>query len=265
LNYLIIFFISIFTSAASACVGLGGGLLLIPFLVLIFELPIKYVAGTMLFAMVPYTAVATFRNLKHGYVNFKIGLIMEIGSILGVIVGANFTTFMPDLVLKILFLSIVVYLMLTLQIPEDSSFNLVARGFNKINFIKPFVYCKTARGAHCSIPALILVGFIAGYFSGLLGVGGGFLKTPVLIVGILLPPKIAVGTALFMIMITAFFGTVEHAFLGHIHFHIGLIIAAGMMIGAYIGTTVLKKTPEERIKKYIFIAMLVAAILAIFR
>ncbi|MEJ2050701.1 MAG: sulfite exporter TauE/SafE family protein [Calditrichota bacterium] len=265
MNYLLIFFISIFTSAASACVGLGGGLLLIPFLILIFDLPIKYVAGTMLFAMVPYTAVATFRNLKQGYVYFKIGLVMEIGSILGVITGANFTTFVPDLILKILFLAMVIYLMLTLRIPNDSPFNLVARGFNKINFIKPYISCQTARRAYCSIPALILVGFIAGFFSGLLGVGGGFLKTPVLIVGIMLPPKTAVGTALFMIMITAFFGTVEHAFLGHIHFHIGIIIAGGMIIGAYIGTSVLKKTSEEKIKKYIFVALLVAAILALFR
>lgn len=265
MNHLLIFFLSIITSSASALVGLGGGLMLIPFIVLIFGLPIKYVAGTMLFAMVPYTAVATVRNLRHGYVNFKIGIIMEIGSVVGVLIGANFSAVLPDLLLKVLFMLIVVYLILTLQIPENSSYNYIARGFKRINFIPPFIQCKTSKDARCSVPALILVGSIAGYFSGMLGIGGGFLKTPVLIVGVLLPPKIAVGTALFMIMITAFFGAAEHAFLGHIDYLIALVITAGMMIGAYVGTTIFKKLPEQRIKKYIFLAMFAVAVLTFFR
>lgn len=265
MNYIIVFFISILTSTASASVGLGGGLLLIPFLVLIFDLPIKYVAGTMLFAMVPYTAVATIRNLRNGYVFFKIGLVMETGSILGVLMGAHFSGMLPDLVLKLIFLFIVFYLMLTMQIPQDSSFNYIARGFQKINFLKPLIHCDTGARTQCSVPALMLVGFFAGCFSGMLGIGGGFLKTPVLIVGVLLPPKLAVGTALFMIMITAFFGAAEHAFLGHINYPLALVITAGMIIGAYAGTSFLKKLPERRIKKYIFVALLVAAVLILFR
>ena len=110
MNYLLIFLIAILTSAASACVGLGGGLLLIPFLILIFDLPVKIVAGTMLFAMVPYTAVATWGNLRNDYVNFKIGLVMVIGATVGVVLGAYFTDVFPDLLLKIIFVTIVFYL-----------------------------------------------------------------------------------------------------------------------------------------------------------
>ncbi len=265
MNCLLVFFISILTSAASATVGLGGGLLLIPFLILILAMPMKYVAGTMLLAMIPYTAVATIGNLKHGYVNYKIGLIMEIGSILGVLSGALFSAIIPNVMLKITFILIVIYLLLTLQMPKDSPYNYIARGFNQINFIPPFIHCKGSNTVRCSIPALILFGIIAGFFSGLLGIGGGFLKTPVLIVGVQLPPKVAVGTALFMIMITAFFGASQHALLGHTDYFIAIIITAGMIIGAYFGTTFLKKTPENRIKKFIFIAILVSGILTLFR
>ncbi len=264
-NYILIFIISIATSTASALVGLGGGLLLIPFIVLIFGLPLKYVAGTMLFAMVPYTIIATIRNLKQGYVSLKIGLVMEIGSILGVISGANLTTLIPDLILKIIFMMIVVYLLMTLRIPKDSDYNYVARGFQKINFIPPFIHCESTPKGQCSIIALIIVGFTAGIFAGMLGIGGGFLKTPVLIVGILLAPKIAVGTALFMISITALFGAANHAILGHIHYPLALVITAGMMIGAYFGTSIFKNLPDLRIKKFIFIALLVAGVLTFFR
>ena len=165
----------------------------------------------------------------------------------------------------IIFVMIVFYLMVTLRIPTNSPYNFIARGFNRINFIPPFISCSTARGAKCSIPSLVTLGVIAGYFSGLLGIGGGFLNTPVLIVGVLLPPKVAVGTSLFMILITALVGVTEHAFLGHIHYEIGIAITIGMMIGAYLGTQLLKNIPEEKIKTFIFIAMFVAGILALFR
>jgi uncharacterized membrane protein YfcA len=265
LNQILIFIIAILTAAASATVGLGGGLLLIPFIILIFDLPVKYVAGTMLLAMVPYTAVATFRNLKNGYINFKIGLTMEIGSVSGVLLGAHFSEVFPDILLKSLFILIVVYLMFTLQIPQDSPHNYVARGFGLLNRIPPFISCGMKEKRNCSILALIFIGLIAGFFSGLLGIGGGFLKTPVLIGGVLLPPKQAVGTALFMILITALFGAGQHAYLGHIHYPVALFISLGMIVGAYIGTTILKKTADTRIKQYIFAAMLVAGILTLFR
>jgi uncharacterized membrane protein YfcA len=265
LNYVLIFLLAVITSTASALVGLGGGLLLIPFIILIFGLPLKYVAGTMLIAMVPYTAVATLRNFKQKYVSVKIGLIMEIGSVIGVISGSTASALIPNLYLKIIFVIIILYLMFTLQIPTNSPYNYIARVFKKINFIPPFFNCKTAGRDRCSIPALIFVGFWAGLFSGLLGIGGGFLKTPVLIVGVLLRPKVAVGTALFMIMITASFGAVNHALLGHIYYQIAAVISLGMMIGAFLGSSFLKRLPEKRIRKYIVIALVVAIVLTFLR
>jgi uncharacterized membrane protein YfcA len=265
LDYIIIFIISVITSAASACVGLGRGLLLIPFLILIFDMPVKIVAGTMLFAMVPYTAVATIRNVKNGYVNFRIGMVMEVGAIVGVLAGAYFSSLFPNLVLKIIFMSIVFYLMVTLRIPADSPYNFIARGFNRLNFIPPFISCKTAKGSRCSIPSLMALGIVAGYFSGLLGIGGGFLNTPVLIVGVLLAPKVAVGTSLFMILLTSLFGAAEHAWLNHIDYVTGSIIAVSMMIGAYLGTHLLKNLPEDKIKLYLFIALFIAGLLTFIR
>ncbi|GAB4376981.1 MAG: hypothetical protein Kow0042_23960 [Calditrichia bacterium] len=265
MNYLIIFLISIATSTASALVGLGGGLMLIPFILLIFALPVKVVAGTMLFAMVPYTVVATIRNLKAGYVHMRIGLIMEIGSILGVILGANLTTILPNFLLKIFFVGIVLYLMFTLRIPRDSPYNYVARVFLVLNRFPPFVMANPSDNSRLSASALITVGLVAGVFSGMLGIGGGFLKTPVLIVGVGLNPKIAVGTALFMIFLTSLFGTITHGILDHINYPIALAITAGMMIGAYLGTSILKAQPSQRIKKFIFYAMLLAGILTFFR
>lgn len=263
--YLIIFLISIATATASALVGLGGGLLLIPFLVLLFDLPLKVVAGTMLFAMVPYTIVATLKNMRNGFINYRIGLTMETGSILGVIAGAHFSHLLPDYVLKSFFIVVVLYLLLTLQIPKDSPYNYVARMFRALNFLPPRIGKTAGSAEKLSASALALIGSIAGVFSGMLGIGGGFLKTPVLIVGVGLPAKTAVGTALFMILITALFGASTHGILGDIHYPIAIAITLGMMIGAWLGTTILKTQPDQRIKKFIFLALLAAGILTLFR
>ena len=265
LNYVIILLISIATSTISAMVGLGGGLLLIPFIILFFGLPFKMAAGAMLVAMVPYTAIASIKNFKNGYISFKVGLLMETGSVVGVVLGANFTHLVPDFVLKTIFVSLVLYLMLTLQIPKDSPYNYVARFFNLLNFIPPKLKILPENSGKTSLVALFIVGSIAGFFSGMLGIGGGFLKTPVLIVGLGLAPKIAVGTALFMIMITAFFGASTHIYLGDVNFKLAIAITIGMMIGAYIGSSILKTQPDKRVKRYIFITMFVAGILTLFK
>ena len=170
-----------------------------------------------------------------------------------------------NLILKVIFILIVFYLMITLRIPADSPYNFIARGFNKINFIPPFITCKTAKDSRCSIPSLVALGIIAGYFSGLLGIGGGFLNTPVLIVGVLLSPKVAVGTSLFMILLTSLFGAAEHALFNHINYTIGSIIAVSMMIGGYLGTNLLKNLPEEKIKLFLFITLFIAGILTFVR
>lgn len=264
LSYLLIFAIAIASSTISAMVGLGGGLLLIPFILLIFDLPVKIVAGTMLVAMVPYTMVATLKNLKNGFVNLKIGLLMELGSISGAVLGANFTHMLPDTVLKGFLIAIVFYLMATLRIPKDSPYNYVARAFLAVNKFPPH-FREHSTGKEISYSALFIFGLIAGIFSGMLGIGGGFLKTPVLIVGVGLASRMAVGTALFMIMITATFGAITHGILGSINLPIAVSITIGMVLGGYIGSSLLKKQPDERVKKLVFYTMFVAAVITLFR
>lgn len=267
INYIIIFLLAIVASTASVMVGLGGGLLMIPLIILVFGLPMKYVAGTMLFAMVPYTLVSILRNRQGGYISFKIGLVMEVGSVMGVLVGSHTSALLPNVALKIIFFLVVLYLMITLRIPQDSPYNYVAILFKFFNRFPPKFRFRLPDGEkrRLGLFALISVGFVAGFFSGLLGIGGGFLKTPVLLVGVMLPPKMAVGTSLFMIFITASVGAITHGLMGQIHYTLALVISAGMIIGALVGTGIFRKIPERRVKTYIFLAMLVAALLVFFR
>jgi uncharacterized membrane protein YfcA len=261
----LLFFITIiFLSIISALAGLGGGIFLIPLLILAFNMPVKFVAGTMLFAMVPYTAVASIQNVKNGYVNFKIGFYTLIGSTIGVYIGTLYSLLLPDLFLRISFIFVVAYMFLSLQKEFLDRANIVTELFNKINKVGPHISGKYGDDK-ISVPGLILFGLVAGIFSGLLGIGGGFLYVPLLIIGLRFPPKIAIGTSLFMIFITSSIGAFRHSLLEHILYHKAFILAIGMMVGGVIGTKMLKNISEKRLQKTVSIILIIAAIATIFR
>ena len=264
-SLLILAILAVFLSTISAISGLGGGIFLIPLMVLLFKLPLKYVAGTMLLAMVPFTAVATFQNIQNKYVNFRIGLLLQSGAIVGVLVGSHYTAVLPNFILKILFISVVLYLLISLQVKDKSEFNLAALLFMIFNHLPPHITIDDLPNKRISLSAMVILGFLAGFFSGLLGIGGGFMIVPLFIVGLKLPAKIAVGTSLFMILITSSVGAVHHAILDHIKYDLVFVLAVGMIIGAAIGASFLKRISEKRLRKVIFFILLVAVIGVILR
>jgi len=264
-NYILIFLLSVIFSTLSAISGLGGGIFIIPFLILIFHLPVKFVAGTMLLAMIPYAGVASVRNLRVGYVNYKIALFLEVGAIGGVTFGSQYSAVLPDLLLKLLFIFVVFYLLITLQLGSYTRINLVAISFLWLNRFPPHFKSSISTAPRIGVPGLVIVGFVAGLFSGLLGVGGGFLITPTLILGLNLPSKIAVGTSIFMIFLTAIVGAATHVSLGHVNYLLAGVVAAGMVLGAYSGSGFLKILPEKTVRLIITIVLSVAGILIFFR
>lgn len=258
LSFIILAILAVLLSTLSAISGLGGGIFLIPLIIFLFKLPLKYVAGTMLLAMVPFTAVATFQNIRNKYVNFKIGLLIQSGAIVGVLVGAHYAALLPDLILKITFISVILYLLISLYVKDRSEFNLAAQLFLILNHLPPYITISDLPNKGISLTAIVILGFLAGFFSGLLGIGGGFMIVPLFINGMRLPVKIAVGTSLFMIVITSSVGAVQHALLDHIQYHLAFVLAIGMIVGAAIGTSLLKKISEIKLRKVIFFILVLA-------
>lgn len=257
--------LAVLLSTLSAISGFGGGIFLIPLIILLFKLPLKYVAGTMLLAMVPFTTVATFRNIQNIYVNFKIGLLLQSGAILGVLIGTHYSAQLPNFVLKTIFVSIILYLIISIAVKDKSEFNLAAQLFHFLNKIPPHITIIDLPNKRISPSALIILGILAGFFSGLLGIGGGFMIVPLFILGMKLPPKIAVGTSLFMVLITSSVGAIRHAIMNHIQYHLAFVLAISMIAGATIGTSVLKRISEKRLKKIILLILIAAVVGVILR
>jgi uncharacterized membrane protein YfcA len=99
---------------------------------------------------------------------------------------------------------------------------------------------------------------MAGMMAGMFGIGGGFLKTPIMINVFNIPPTIAAATSLFMIVFTSLTGSVSHYLLGNINFTYSVPIIAGFIIGSFVGNHLNLKLSENFLTKLIGIGLVFA-------
>lgn len=258
----LIAFTAILASAYGAMVGFGGGIFVIPVLVLVFHYPIELAVGAVTLSLVPSSLITTLLNHRHGYVDYITGIILELPTIAGVVLGSFLVALLPRTQLQYVFVIAITIVGLTFfqKKKEDMQDSYIKR-FNerKPNYVK-----KDAAGNILFRVNYLLAAFfglLSGGLAGLLGVGGGFIKTPIMIKVFRIPAKIASGTALFMIIMTSFSSTVSHYFLGHIKWHYALPVVAGFIIGPFIASPLKKRISSLHLEKLVGISLLLAAAL----
>jgi hypothetical protein len=119
--------------------------------------------------------------------------------------------------------------------------------------------------ASISVWAVFGVGLVTGFLAGTLGVGGGFVRVPLLVYAIGIPTHVAVGTDLFEIVISAGFGTLTHAAKGNVDVLMALTMHTGAALGAQIGATATRFFTGPRIRLLFSGLPLVGAVLVIIR
>ncbi len=97
-------------------------------------------------------------------------------------------------------------------------------------------YSSVISGLDVFIPGIILLGLSIGFLSGLLGVGGGFLITPMLNILFGIPYNVAVGSGLVQMVGAAVSGIIGHRKRGNVNINLGLVLASGSLIGVFAGT-----------------------------
>jgi len=91
---------------------------------------------------------------------------------------------------------------------------------------------------------LLLAGASAGFLSGLLGIGGGIIVVPMLLLGFGFDMTDAVGTSLAFITLTSLLGTIKHHTLQHVNWNYGLLMATGAVLGVYFGVQLTEIIPQ---------------------
>ncbi|MDB6034521.1 MAG: putative rane transporter protein [Verrucomicrobiales bacterium] len=258
--------------------GVGGSFLAGPALFVV-GVPMHFVVGTDLAHIVGKSIVAAKKHRALGNIDFKLGWLMVVGTILGVETGAQLIQYLKrhahvDLYVGITFIVVLVSISIFMAVEsvktmrkghkletpmskptgdtehrktDASAFSHIAKRIQRIH-LPPMIRLKESGIEQISLWAILGVGFVGGFFSGFLGGGAGYIRMPSMVYLLGIPTHIAVGTDLFEIIISASYGTVTHALKGNVDIMIALVMHTGAAIGAQIGATATQYFVGPRIR-----------------
>jgi uncharacterized membrane protein YfcA len=264
--------------------GVGGGFLAGPMMFLV-GVPMNFVVGTDLAHMTGKSIVAARRHRILGHVDVKLGALMALGTLPGVEVGARIIESLKetgsiDTVVGIAYVVILLAIgtftaweslralhlvrVERMDAREAIAFQGVTRRVHRLR-IPPHVSLPNSGIESISLWIIVGVSFLTGVLAGVLGVGGGFIRMPMLVYLLGVPTHVAVGTDLFEIVISAGYGTLTHALKGNVDVLIALVMHTGAAIGAQIGALATRYFAGPRIRLLFSILPFAGAILMILR
>lgn len=202
----------------SGLFGVGGGILIVPALVVLLGMDQRRAHGTSLGAAVPISTVAAIGFALDGSVNGAVAAVVLAGSALGVLAGTWLLDVLPQRALRLAFLAILVLTAARL---------LLATPVGAPVALTPTV---VAGGA--------ALGLVSGVLAGLLGVGGGIIMVPALIVLFGMADVVAKGTSLVVIIPTAVLGTLRNRRAGHVDLRTAVLVGLAGAVSATGGVAV---------------------------
>jgi hypothetical protein len=261
IEHLLIFVVAAAVSAFGTVVGFGGGVFMVPILILLFGVPIQLAIGSVIIALFPSALISTFYNLRKDCIDFAVGLLLEGPTIIGTIIGAWLTAYLPTRQIEILFSILVIWAGAAMIRRNKQSAQPQFSLFKKLNNVPPRLHRRTSKGVY-EMSGITVTGFglLSGIVAGLFGIGGGFIKGPLMVLGFGMPARIAAPTALFMIVITSAVGSVSHYWLGHLRWEIGLLLTSAFISGSLLGNRMSRTIAERRLVKIIGLALIGAGI-----
>ncbi|NIS78990.1 MAG: TSUP family transporter [Anaerolineales bacterium] len=264
--------------------GVGGGFIAGP-LMFWAGVPINFVVGTDLAHMTGKSIVAGRVHRAMGHVDMRLAVLMILGTIPGVEIGAQIIEHLKSVgnTEEVVGFSYVIILtaiglftaweslraMRVRQTERLASQDVISVNSllvrSRLFRLPPLVRLPVSGVEEVSIWAIIFVGAVTGLLAGLLGVGGGFLRMPLMIYVLGIPTHVAVGTDLFEIAISAGFGTISHALKGNVDILIALTMQTGAAIGAQIGAAGTRYVSGPSMRLLFSILPIVAAVLVLLR
>ncbi len=266
---ILLLIVSCLAGLLGALTGLGGGVVLIPVLVFLLHVNIHYAMGASLISVIATSSGTSIAYLREGYTNIRIGMFLEVGAVIGALLGAIVVTLIPSRLIAIIFgfvLFISVYL--TLKRREDSESDpqtshswAIYLGLNG---------SQSTIGEHKfysvqNPPLALAIMTLAGGLSGLLGIGSGALKVLAMDQAMRLPYKVATTTSNFIIGITAAVSAGIYFSNGYIDPGLTFPVMVGVLIGAWIGARMLAFIHHTRLRLVFSIVVFFLALEMIYK
>ena len=266
--------IAVLAGFLGSLVGLGGGIIITPALTILFGIDIKYAIGASIVAVIATSSGSAIAFVKDHVSNMRVGMLLEVFTTAGGVVGALMAGIFSSKLLYIFFSLILLnsfYGMLkmtgliTKVIKEEEKVenDKYADKYKLNSTYYDKATGKTVKYNVTNVPQGSLVMFGAGFASGLLGIGSGAFKVVALDTYMKLPIKVSTATSNFMMGVTATASALIYFFNGTINPAIAAPIALGTLIGSRTGAKVMQRLDAKYIR-YIFLPILLFTIVNMF-
>ena len=258
-----LFALSVGAGLIGALSGLGGGVFIVPALVVLAKMPMKVAVGASLISVVATSAGASVAFVRDGWTNLKVAMVLECATVTGALIGAYLAGVVPPVILELLFaLMMLQSAYFSLQKQQD---DLIASGdpIAKRLHLEGEVEDETGKRVHYEVvnfPAGAAMMVVAGIMSGLLGIGSGALKVMAMDYFMHLPLKVSSATSNFMIGVTAGAGALVFLARGDVPTSIAAPVALGVTLGALVGSKLLPHANVRELRLGFVVIMILIAI-----
>lgn len=262
--------IGAFTGVMQGVLGVGGGFILIPLLNLV-HFPMHLAIGTSFVYVFFTTGTGVLAHASQGRIDAVLVLPLIASAVVTVQAGAAFAHILPETTLQLLFGGLTLVVCFTFLGGGQWGLLQGARPSNRplASSLQPARFyiiprTRTLAGKKLTfevdLPKGVLIGGVTGFVSGMLGVGGGWLLVPLLVLVMRIPLHIAIGTSLLAILGPAAVGALTYWKSGNVDLYASLSLILSGMAAAWAGARMVSRL-SERVLRQFFISLLFSAAL----
>lgn len=257
--------LTIFAGGVAGCLGallgLGGGVFLVPFLVLVLQLPMRHAVAISLVTVIATSSVVTSVRMGRSLVNFRLGMLLEVATTAGGLTGGVIAVMLSAGTLQRMF-GVLTIASAVAMLGRLEKRNVITAAGAETGRLGGRYHEAESGGVVTyrvkRVPAAMVVSFAAGSLSSLLGVGGGILKVPALNAWCGVPLRAAAATSAFMIGVTATSGVVIYYGRGDVVPWMAAATVLGVLAGSRAGFALGERAKAKWLK--LLLAVILAAV-----
>ncbi len=228
--------IGVIAGLLSGLLGIGGGIVIVPSLLALLSMERKLAHGTSLAATLPVATASLVTYAIGGNVDWRVALSLACGAICGAVVGTQLLQIIPKRPLTIIFVAVILLTAIRLLVAND------VMGRETLSV--------------AGVIALVAIGFITGTLSGLLGIGGGVIMVPAMVVLFGIVPVIAKGTSVAVIVPSSLVGTLRNRKHSNADIPVAFAIGVAGILSAIVGSLIADSL-DDTVSNALFATLLV--------
>jgi hypothetical protein len=256
---IILLLTSVGAGILGAILGLGGGIIIVPALTLVYGVNIRYAIAASLISIVATSSGAAASYLRDSLTNLRIGVLLEVGTVTGAVTGFLLATYVKTQFLFLGFGGFLLFSAVTMLRKRHEHISVQNHPWaDKLRLDSSYPDGKGNDIAYKveNVPFALIAMYGAGVTSALLGIGSGALKVIAMDGAMKLPIKVSSATSNFMIGVTASASAGAYLLRGDVRPEIAAPVAVGIIIGSYLGAKWMVRLPAQLIRR-LFVVVLV--------